>query len=297
MTPDVLPTLPVRAPSRRPWALRLAAAALVAAACGAAALAFLHLRDPRRALEATERALARGEPVTLIGATGPPAWYEFRAGQGQTVLAQAGDGTFSAATWTLCLLELLPDPRTIAYRVRLQARHGAGDATGGVGIYVARRASPADPAAPQVFAALSYNDAHPRAELLTNLPELIRKKRKAVQADRAELRVFRYEPGAEPGLRPSGALAGIPFQPAGERAAAPWRDLEVTVTPDKVELSWDGQPYGPVAAERLAEKMARVPGTAFDPRGGLGIYLDHGWATFRNVTVTPLSTSAGGTSP
>src|SRR5262249_50096691 len=95
---------------------------------------------------------------------------------------------------------------------------------------------------------------------------------------------------------------GPRFEPAGEGRGR-WHDLTVTVTPSGVVAEWDGQPFevpGAEIAPRVAREIARMrpryPGDPFvqnlQPqfvvRGGLGLYLLRGSASFAAVTVTPL---------
>src|SRR5581483_7814629 len=99
------------------WARRYAVALSLAVALGTA-LAVLYLRDPQRQVEQVARTLARGEPITLVGETGPPRWYHLRTGQASTQVSPAPDGAFGVHTWGACLLELVPDPRCDRFRFR-----------------------------------------------------------------------------------------------------------------------------------------------------------------------------------
>jgi serine/threonine-protein kinase len=85
----------------------------------------------------------------------------------------------------------------------------------------------------------------------------------------------------------------------------PWHDLEVTVTPRCYRASWDGRPlqemtepwFVQFAAWQLASRRQMLPHAAhvlpeapaaLPTRGGLGLYVSHGSAAFREVVVTPL---------
>jgi hypothetical protein len=99
--------------------------------------------------------------------------------------------------------------------------------------------------------------------------------------------------------------AGPEFQPSGGTS---WRVVEVTVRPDRVDASWDGRPMS-LTAEAIHRNLAehsrlmkpRFPNDpfvqqfqpAFAPRGGLGLYIQRGTASFRRVRVEPLAPKPG----
>ena len=92
-----------------------------------------------------------------------------------------------------------------------------------------------------------------------------------------------------------------------------WRTLEVIVTPDKVQGSFDGDSTGELAVPSLVKEIGRefalarkqhpenaclatVPAEV-NVRGGLGLYLYLGAASFREVSVTPLNASGAVVTP
>lgn len=111
------------------------------------------------------------------------------------------------------------------------------------------------------------------------------------------------EEGTPPNVdEPMKGRIGPKFVPAGEGKA--WRDLTITVTSEEVTAEWDGQTLhlnreeiaAAVAAamDRLRPLYPEFPllqsaQPQFAPRGGLGLYLYRGSASFRDVTVTPLT--------
>jgi hypothetical protein len=64
----------------------------------------------------------------------------------------------------------------------------------------------------------------------------------------------------------------------------------VEVTPETVRPFWEGEALG--AAQPVAELLEKVPlpGPKFEfsPQGGVGLYVERGRASFRNVVVEPL---------
>ena len=94
--------------------------------------------------------------------------------------------------------------------------------------------------------------------------------------------------------------AGPRFHPLGEQNGV-WHDLEITVTPEGVTARWNGQSCSISTAQLESDiatdvERSTLPAGAlprgfrpkFDARGGLGLYVRRGSASFRAVTVTPL---------
>jgi hypothetical protein len=81
-----------------------------------------------------------------------------------------------------------------------------------------------------------------------------------------------------------------------------WHDLEVSVTPETVTARWDGQTFAKATPDiqkdinRFLTLYPLPPGVlprvgflpTFEPRGGLGLFVFRGSASFRAVTVNPL---------
>jgi serine/threonine-protein kinase len=96
------PRLPVRV-SR--WLRRSAVILGVFVALYACIQVVQYWRDPRRIEEQIENELARGMPVTLLGETGAPRWYELRAGSSSTQIDAKDEDCFSVHSWSLCLYD------------------------------------------------------------------------------------------------------------------------------------------------------------------------------------------------
>jgi hypothetical protein len=101
-----------------------------------------------------------------------------------------------------------------------------------------------------------------------------------------------------------GPVGGKPFRPEGPIGRrSPWRKLVVLVTPEGVEASWQkgeerpesvAEPTGKALAEFLHDSQvvhpkAQVVRADYLPRGGLGLYVRAGKASFRRVTIEPLA--------
>jgi serine/threonine-protein kinase len=257
--------------------------------------------NPGRVIQQVQSDLALGRTVTLIGKTGQPVWSQWRRGRSETFLAD--DGTFSINSWSVSLLELLPDPRCESYRINAQVRHDRSDLIGQVGIYFALRGYPWGPGEFQFLSQVVFNDVRGDAdrlspERLERIPEPIRSRLRPQD----NVVVLESRLVSDQGVQPSfdsrfGATGGPRFKPHGERNGL-WHDLEVTVTPGRVTARWDGQAFSRTPSEiqkavnlQLTSSPIPLAGPfrpQFSPRGGLGLLLWKGSASFRSVTVTPL---------
>jgi serine/threonine-protein kinase len=267
----------------------------------------VHQTDPDLPVKEIERTLAQGQPVTLVRETGRPAWFRWCVGEERTQVSVAGDGTFAVHSWTLCLLELVRDPQQDRYRIRAEVRHENSDTHGpNVGIYLAHRAYPGARGDIHLLTQLGYNDVRNRLELYEQLPPNRRPKTPPRNVSLVDLFPHLHYAG-KGGTQWDDAIAGVSgarFKPAGV-GGGPWRQLEVTVTPEGLRATWDGQLVGdlpvPTIVDRLGAALAKrrqwspddpfvsqIP-SDFPLRGSLGLYVYRGSARFRSVRIEPLT--------
>jgi serine/threonine-protein kinase len=267
---------------RRHWVA--CAAVLLLASVGGAAWYL----DPERPARAIAARLAAGQPVTLIGETGGPAWSQRPLGTGAAGVR--GDGEFAVAAWDLTLLELVRDPQLERYRVRARVRHELNDNEGEVGIYACRGAVPVDGASVESFVQLTFNDVRPLAAPPGVVPPpgnpvLLAGRAYGLSAAGHVCDSRSSSPDERPLFKPS--------------AGTVWRTLTLDVTPEYVWASWgdDGLPAGVAPLDWLdkrvggtASKAVGAPwgGRGFPVRGGLGLFVLRATASFRSVTVGPL---------
>jgi serine/threonine-protein kinase len=251
--------------------------------------------DPNAARRAMDRTLAGGEPVTLIGPSGPPAWHRWALGEVPLAESIAGDGACGFQTQTASLLELCPDPKTDRYQLSAEFRHlkEADREATGAGVYVGWSESPGpDGTAVRRYLGFEFDDISPRTA-----PD-----RLGVRArDHLHFQTTDRADGHLLELRP------FPYPPA-LREPIPWRRLVIDVSPDGVVARWqDGERLVPahtvtaadldryradheaVFARAKLTLPAAVP--AWHPRRPLGVYALRGAAAFRNVTLTPTTPS------
>jgi serine/threonine-protein kinase len=276
---------------------RYATAALLVSALASAG-AVVYLRDPNRMMRETRQALDRGRAVTLVGKTGYPIWSRRQVGKQGSEMALADDGAMTVQSWSCCLLELVPDPGTNSYRFAAQVRHEKSDEFGDVGLYFARRTYAGGPAPLEFFTQLAFNGVR--------FPDIPLPPRPVLEGPLENEVLLRPHLVSDAGLKEGVswkffAVPGPRFEPLGESNGR-WHDLEVTVTPSEVTARWDGQAFS-TRTETVKNGLSRFmklsppkPGgpvpmgfvPIYDPRGGLGLYVYRGLASFRAVTLTPL---------
>jgi eukaryotic-like serine/threonine-protein kinase len=282
---------------RRRW--KLMVAALLAVTIAAAAAAAIHLRDPDRPLRQIEADLRAGKTVTLIGETGGPKWSRWLVGGASSRASVTSDGTFSVQSLTPSLLQVVPDSQTDHYQFKAQVRHVKSDNSGEVGLFVGQQTYPEKPGTLFFATKLTFNEV-----CGMDVPEGNYHLRRRDQRGN--------EVGLAPNLISEGrdpqidwrllAVAGPWIRPVGENKGS-WHDLVITVTPTAFTGEWDGQPFTltiQTAQEGVSKQAALIrvkhPDDPFFrrlapevlPRGGLGLVIERGAASFRRVSVQPL---------
>lgn len=256
--------------------------------------------NPDRTIQKIQRDLADGQKVTLIGATGKPQWSRWQTGRSRAEATRNADNSYNIHSWSLSLLELLPDPQVGSYRFRAQVRHEQSDSLGEVGLYFAHKSHQGTLGDVHSFTQISFNALRARADLRANLEDA----KFAPPPRDNTVGLFRhfYADKADGHYtdRRIAAAVGPRFKP--QDVHDHWHDLEVIVTPEVVSARWNGEPFSiPVSEMRrnVARELARHPPQpdnplsqselpAFDVRGGLGLYVWRGSASFRAVSITPL---------
>ncbi len=281
--------------------------ALVAGLGVAASVAGMtvYRRDPdviRRGIASDLRAR---KPVTLIGPTGKPKWFQWVVGEGKGKTGLADDGTFNVnIDDDVAMVELVPDPQTDSYRLTAEVRHefplNRGTLNRGmssIGLYFTRRGLPMEPDGAHFFLELSYNDVRTTADL----PVIVVAGKPIQHSTEETVRLGPrlFAPSGSPHIdRNLDGPTGPKFTPVG-RFGGQWRTVEVIVTPNGIDATWDGRHVNwPVSEIRksIEKELVAVQGHSqlsllaptFDPRGGLGLYSSWAIGSFRSITLTPL---------
>ncbi len=283
--------------------------AMFAAVGGMAALVRQQLDEKGR----IERALARGETVTLIGPTGLPKWHDWAILPGSLFPSQRGDKTSGMQSQRYSGLILVEDPMTDHYRFRAQIRHDGGMRSGDlankttnlsskVGLFWGRQKLEADGRPADTLLSFDFNDltrntgAKPEAD---DVPQPIRIHGRSF-IEVPEVGMKKYEVGI-----------AVPkyFVSKGERQGI-WRELEIEVHPDICIASWAsvaGEPRKVVARitpEQLnalqdagrrflnSKHPAGWPIPEWTPRRPLGILGMLSTISIRNAVIEPLAAPA-----
>jgi serine/threonine protein kinase len=271
-----------------------ATAALLVLGMAALAATF-YWRDPERKIEDHEARLRRGQPVTLIGDSGPPAWSAWTVHRpGNVIPSRQGDDVFALSSLDPAMLMLLRDPQS-SYRFRAEVRHDNTARTGEVGIYFGHSQHATTRGVQHCYCTLTFNDFEPH----------VLDRKRGVRASAAKGLVWR-EDGEPP--RCSMPLGEIYFSPAGSASPVlyPWRRLAVEVRPDDIRLFWEEQQVASLTHPQLLIEFnplrnvecadPRKPFAPFSPplqpeftpRDSLGLYLTKGKCSFRRAVVEPL---------
>jgi serine/threonine-protein kinase len=279
-----------------PWGRRLRGlvcrhALLIAAAVGLLGLAVAVFipRPPDFAREDQMRRLAHRESVTLVGAQGGPVRAVWMPGEEGLISFIPGDGTLTVSSLGRARLELLPDAQMSSYRFRAQVRHTESSPSKGsfVGLYCLYTRLDL-PGGQEPFACeFGFNDHD------ASLPRL------------AWLKYRRFvtnTTGRETAAKP------LPTPPVRPGEQNKWYDLELVVTPERVQASLDGNVISTLSARYLTTKLSvlfdddkrplpRGSLSGFAVHGGLGLVVYRGAASFRDVVLEPSEPTVGAARP
>ncbi len=249
------------------------------------------LRDlTEPALRSYYGGLQDGHSVTLVAATGGPAWYSEATpdmplgmtwGKERPLRLHSPNGVGR--------LELLSDPQHTSYRLSAEILHECplkGKVEDEkVGVYVGHQEGPRHIGG--VYHTLTFADWGRLAG------------RVGVDAHRRR----------SPGLNQTSALAKFSeppklFDPPQDAACPLWRSLAVEVSLERVAFYWDNktEPFAVLPREVIDDRLAAlsqadhdlglgeaVPRFGLAPRGALGLYVQYAAAQFRNVIIEPLA--------
>jgi eukaryotic-like serine/threonine-protein kinase len=274
--------------------LKVATLALVGLTA-VAALLLAYLLDPRRAVREMQQELAEGRAVWVVDPAGKLRWSRWRAGTTGIIEHVPGARTIGLQTHTLSLLEILPDLVQDSYEFRALVRHEDSD-QGEVGLFFGLKELPGRSGSVLFFCSFTFDDVQENSAA------------KVYGGNPASLNLNLYrEEDRKRELPPVGLgrrRGGKPmyFKPTllqGDRAA--WHPLLVSVTPEAIQVNWQDtngiqtrvltrQDYLQRAQEWFNNRQeVHVPAQEFPPRGGVGLLLLSGEASFKDVEIRPLS--------
>jgi serine/threonine protein kinase len=278
------------------WVRRhpLTSAALAVLVAVALALPFVaYYLDPERIPRANAARVSHGEAVTLIPETDPPPWSKPVIGKLAVVEPPAHDGAFSFTSGPPApsFLELMPAGPAHGYRFRVKVRHedaGSG-IEGTVGVYFLRSEFTTANGVEHAMCTFWFNEWKERSRDKEGKPE-----------GWVVLEMQRRDSGRRKVTEPLGVRRNIPLvgqQPGGRPG---WHEMAVTVSEASLRLDWDGERVGEIPCPPLAQEFQVALNNRFNPMyepnlspsfvptGGLGVFVENGWASFRDAVVEPL---------
>jgi hypothetical protein len=261
-------------------------AALMVVSAVVTLLAASYYLDPNRTLRYLENRLANGNRMTLIDKQGEPLWSEWWLNGGGACSLNS-EGIFTVHCDNLCLLALVTDPKTSSFRFFADVRHERSDPLGGdVGLFFLAAKSETPKGSVHSFFELSFNDIIDSTQNLQFLPV------KPTPMPTGNPVYFRPRFDGSLKAKPGGFSPRL-FQPAGLKGGD-WHTLRIEVDPSGIRGFWDGKPVGSASWETItndvAKNLARTQTHAFFsavPRSPLGIFVERGTASFKNVVLEP----------
>ncbi len=212
--------------ARRPVVATGLLAGVLVAAVGGSVLVYHRFTDP--ALR-TARALRRGEPVTLVGASGTPAWHRWQVAASELAELEDGSGCAWFRAPQLSLLELCADPQCDRYRLTAELRHlDSPNRDGSVGVFVGSEpVALSNGGRGHRWLGAEYSDLPDRG--------LARRPRER-RVECLDCLAFAHPDGTVDVSRPGESW----FYPAPNTAVRlpPWRRFTLTVGPDAVRVDW-----------------------------------------------------------
>jgi hypothetical protein len=235
-----------------------------------------------------QRKLAAGEAVELIGAEGLPLsnYYRARTGPEANVFLDP-DGTMTVSTQRLALVELMPDPMQDRYRFRVAVRFNTWlTPESRAGLYCLHGAVEDNKGRRHHFVELSVmEDDLAEKELETAAGRPPRGRITSVAC-------FLRRATEAPGVRNDHKLVGqeaFETAPPALGQAEPWRELVIEVTPEAIRAVHRNKRIGVMDRRRLEKSdWSQLSHRPLAPRGGLGVYVFGGSASFRFGAIEPL---------
>jgi serine/threonine-protein kinase len=244
--------------------------------------------DPDRAVAEMHKALVRGEIVPLLREDGEPHWIQWPFVPAGTFKAARKPRSLSLHTGNLTLATLIPSLPVDRYRLEGLIRHDGGGITSEVGLFVALEEIRTNTGSLFLYTSWTFNDL---AEQTPdgNYPQL-------------SFFLCKHTPTKDVPRNQTYRAGGgksIPFQPAfADPDKEVWRDLALEVDGDRLRTYWGGTLVHNLGPEDIRERVEylakdrvelRQKQITFHRRGGLGLYLRSGAASFKSVTVRQLS--------
>jgi serine/threonine protein kinase len=283
----------------------LTATLLFLLGAGIGSPAVWYLRDPERPARQIRQKLTAGQSVTLIGEKAAPESSKWLLGK-EAQLSRDNDRYFTVTvpTGETGLLELVREIPIQSYRLRGKIRHDTSEFLGQVGVYFGHHAKPMDFGKYDLYYQVCFNDVI--AKNMLKRPQKARPLLNPVQF----CPVVYAEVGKnEPDHYYFRKTAIAEFQ-STSFVGGKWRDLEITVKPQQVQIRFDLRPLFTIDLQKEMRQLRKMLDdraterpevfgvlipceTYFNHQGSLGIIVEGGSAAFSNFVLEPLQAEKG----
>jgi serine/threonine protein kinase len=250
--------------------------------------------DPDRERQRVAELLEEGTPYVFAGSEPLQGPFRLVVGDARSISPNAVEGTFSLETFENCLLELVADPKQDRYRFSVELRHEEAGVNSEIGLFFGLRSHFTGKGALQHgYFALAFADRGNRA--------WTEKGKDGEPVSRIQTRGYfqknKYTYGYVVGKE-------IPFRPtAPDLRPSDWRTIALEVNPAGVTVLWQLEQGRLAVVDRipaaqlercLNELRKQFPDMAgispnYQPRLGLGLYVNRGKASFRRIELRPLA--------
>ncbi|MFO0880337.1 MAG: serine/threonine-protein kinase [Gemmataceae bacterium] len=253
------------------------------------------------------QALRKPGPVLLTRDGQKPRWSRMVKGDGTVSLNK--DGSLEVESWSLCLIELAPNPQRDRFRFKARLRHD-DTRLGWIGLYVGRKYYQTWKLPGQFWEMVWLNDRD-------DLAQMVNQQLKIIQGRMPNVQVGPLMPAGNPvmthavydnsqgqrrgGISKYGLFADVRLKAGPD--PRPWRQLQIEVRPESLSAHLDGQRVGSMSALEIntkaqelwssmqvnVDELSRLPcGGEHNPRGGIGLVIYSSRAAFRDVVVESL---------
>jgi serine/threonine protein kinase len=224
--------------------------------------------------------LSAGRTLHLLGSEGRPEWLTWFGSP--PIFKGSESEPFEFRSEDRSMVEIVRNTAADRYSFTSEVCHlGSDHVDGEIGIYLGRQHGSAH----EVCWVIAFNESD--AE---NLPAADEQRQANRNLVRFKILVL---PRYGKGQTVQEEIARLPFDSRGKE----WRRLRIDVTGRQLRITWAGQSFEPidmasasVKYRRWLHDVAHVQDVSAEPdwRGGLGLYVAHGSAAFRNTELAPL---------
>jgi hypothetical protein len=207
-------------------------------------------------------------------------------GQGNNIVWSGPDVPFAFAALDRGRLELLRKAPAPRYRFSAEVKHESANGRSKVGIYFGYSEQATPDEVKRYWWDLDFADTGYFARNLVG-PDKDRK------YGAIRLGMIRQVVPLNFFVRPT-EVSELFVSSEETRTLPTWRQIAVEISPERVRFLWEGHTFREMTLADLHELgevtkgLRKLPEMKFTVDGALGVFVDHGKASFRNIIVEPL---------